>query len=119
MRTTKIIFPDGIKCKVGKIPGLLKMKNQFRLIKVPGAGKQVDNKKGDGTNIQVLAYIVWRLIVDGEARMIEKQDSEDSDDYEQAYKRMSEHEYQPKLLKCKCLLNIFLLHSSSFTGFNS
>jgi hypothetical protein len=83
VRKTKFFFPEGIKCKVGKVPGVFKMKNQFRLIQVPDAGKK-------GSKIQqVLPYIVWRLIVDGEARTIEKQDSEDSDDYERAYQRMS------------------------------
>lgn len=84
LRRTKFFFPDNIRCKVGKVPGVsLKMKNQFRLIKVSGAGKVSTQAP------QILAYIVWRLIVDGETRMIEKQESEDSDDYEQAYKRMS------------------------------
>lgn len=60
------------------------MKNQLRLIQVSDAGRG-----GKKNSPQILAYIVWRLIVDGEARTIEKKDSEDSDDYESAYQRMS------------------------------
>ena len=81
MKRTMLHFPDGIVCK--SMDTKAKLKNNFRMMKINAAAK------GDEPNLINIQWVCWKLNVDSESRLLERQDLEDSDDLNDAVKRMS------------------------------
>jgi len=83
-----LMFPAGIICKLDHFNGKKnrKLKNNFRMIETI-----VEKRKSpDKDRVQLTPFIVWKLTIDGEARHLEQQASDDSDDdWDAASKRMS------------------------------
>jgi hypothetical protein len=81
------MFPDGVTCKSDHYNTKNgRLKNNFRLLSsiVEKKPKPVDNI------VQLVPYIFWKVTIDGEARNLESQTSDnDEDDLENAKTRMS------------------------------
>jgi hypothetical protein len=81
-KETILNLPEGVICKAdyfGNTKG--RLKNEFRTIQF---------KVSDSMN-QVAPFLFWQISIDREARRLERQDSEDSEDpFAAAQKRMSE-----------------------------
>lgn len=80
-KSTILTLPDDLACKIdhfGNTKG--KLKANFRMQKL----------KVSGSLEQVITFVFWQVAIDREARRLERQDSDDSEDaYDNAAKRMS------------------------------
>jgi hypothetical protein len=85
-KRTLLHFPDGIVCKT--VDKKAKLKNNFRMM-------QIDAGEKGQQNLHPIQWVFWKLTIDSESRLLERQDSDDSDDLTDAMKRMSAMKVAP------------------------
>jgi hypothetical protein len=78
-------FPAGMRCKTNHFSNTVsKLKNNFRLMDVvlmkDAAGKEVK---------QLVSFIFWKVTINQESRHLKRQNSDDSEDLADTFKRMS------------------------------